>query len=84
MMWSTRWCVFKKDTSILIFSDTLSSKHLLGEVYYAVVAKVDYSYNHSHKSKLIKLIKPDKVPPIAPQFIDYSVNEKAFFKMDFE
>ena len=60
------------------FSDTLSSKTLTREVYYAVVA-VDYSYNHSHKSKLIKLIKPDKVPPIAPQFIDYSVNEKGVF-----
>lgn len=60
------------------FFDTLSTKTLTREVYYTVVA-VDYSYNHSQRSKVIRLIKPDAVPPIAPQFIDYNVRASGVF-----
>ncbi len=56
------------------FMDTLSLKTLTKEVYYSVCA-VDLSYNHSKKSKPIKLIKPDRVPPFPPQITDYDLKD---------
>jgi uncharacterized protein len=56
------------------FFDTLSLTTLTDEVYYAVCA-VDLSYNHSKRSAPIKLIKPDKIPPIPPQILHYHVND---------
>lgn len=57
------------------FTDTLELRTLTKDVYYAVCA-VDLSYNHSKKSEIIKLIKPDIIPPFPPQFTHYEVKEK--------
>ncbi|MBK8819289.1 MAG: hypothetical protein IPN49_09450 [Saprospiraceae bacterium] len=56
------------------FYDTLSLTTLTDEIYYAVCA-VDISYNHSKRSAPIKLIKPDKIPPIPPQIVHYNLGD---------
>jgi hypothetical protein len=69
-------CLMEGYLQDTIFSDTLELHTLSEEVYYAISA-IDLSYNHSNKSALIKLAKPDIVPPIPPQIIHYEVYEKS-------
>jgi len=49
------------------FTDTVSLKTLTREVYYALRA-VDKVYNNSTYSKYCKLIRPDKIAPVAVVF----------------
>ncbi len=58
------------------FTDTLSLQTLTKEIYYAVAA-IDLSYNMSQLTDPIKLIKPDKIPPVAPQIIHYNLRSKS-------
>lgn len=54
------------------FIDTVEVKNLNAKVYYQVVA-VDKRFNHSNKSKVLVLEKPDVIPPTAPVFSNYKV-----------
>ncbi len=54
------------------FVDTLRLDVLTEEIYYTVRA-VDMRRNKSEESKVLKLKKPDVLPPVAPVFNDYHV-----------
>lgn len=54
------------------FIDTVEVKSLNAKVYYQVVA-VDKRFNHSNKSEVLVLEKPDVIPPTAPVFSNYKV-----------
>lgn len=60
-----------KDT---VFVDTLELNTLTKEIFYQVVA-VDRNYNHSEGSDILRLIKPDIVPPVSPLISDYTVTD---------
>ncbi len=62
------------------FIDTVEVKNLNAKVYYQVVA-VDKRYNHSNKSEVLILEKPDVIPPTAPVFSNYKV-EKGVVKLN--
>lgn len=48
------------------FIDTISLDNLSHQVYYKVMA-IDQNFNQSEFSKILKLEKPDTIPPLAPQ-----------------
>lgn len=56
------------------FIDTVEIKNLNSKVYYQVVA-VDKRFNHSKKSAVLVLEKPDVIPPTAPVFSDYKLEK---------
>ncbi len=56
------------------FTDSVEVKSLNSKVYYQVVA-VDKRFNHSEKSTILVLEKPDVVPPTSPVFSDYLVED---------
>lgn len=58
------------------FIDTVMVKNLNSEVYYQIVA-VDKRFNHSDKSEVLVLEKPDIIPPTAPVFSDYEIENRA-------
>lgn len=62
------------------FIDTVEVKNLNAKVYYQVVA-VDKRFNHSNKSEVLILEKPDVIPPTAPVFSNYKV-EKGVVKLN--
>ncbi len=53
-----------------IYGDSINIKTLSEYAYYKIVA-VDHRYNHSQYSKILKLQKPDVVPPAAPLITKY-------------
>ena len=61
------------------FIDSVEVKNLNSKVYYQVVA-VDKRFNHSKKSEVLILEKPDIIPPTAPVFTDYTL-EKGEIKL---
>ncbi len=54
------------------FIDTVEVKNLNAKVYYHVVA-VDKRFNNSEMSEALVLEKPDVIPPTAPVFSNYKV-----------
>ncbi len=56
------------------FVDVLTLQTLTEEIFYYVIA-VDYSYNASVASEVLRVKKPDLIPPVASIFVDYSVSE---------
>ena len=56
------------------FIDTVEVANLNAKVYYQVVA-VDKRFNHSKKSEVLVLEKPDVIPPTAPVFSSYKVEK---------
>lgn len=56
------------------FVDTVEIKNLNSKVYYQVVA-VDMRFNHSNKSEVLVLEKPDVIPPTAPVFSNYKIEQ---------
>ncbi|MGG6230839.1 fibronectin type III domain-containing protein [Tenacibaculum sp. SDUM215027] len=56
------------------FIDTVTVKNLNAEVFYSIVA-VDKRHNHSEKSEVLMLEKPDVIPPTAPVFSGYKIKE---------
>jgi len=61
-----------------IFTDTIVLNTLSEEIFYRIVA-VDLRYNHSVPSDILKLKKPDIVPPVMPAFKDITVTDTAVF-----
>ena len=59
-----------------VFTDTITLKTLTKNIYYRVVA-VDLNNNHSDFSALVKLRKPDVVPPVAPVAGNVALTPKA-------
>lgn len=57
-----------------VFIDTLNLNTLTKEIFYQVVA-VDRNYNHSERSDILRLVKPDIVPPVSPLISDYTVSD---------
>lgn len=58
------------------FVDTVQIKNLNAKVYYYVVA-VDKRFNHSNTSEALVLEKPDVIPPTAPVFARYKLENGA-------
>ncbi|MCX8056353.1 MAG: hypothetical protein N3F03_01930 [Ignavibacteria bacterium] len=58
------------------FVDTIDLNTLTEEIFYQVVA-VDRNFNHSEKSDILRLIKPDRVPPVTPLISDYKILDTA-------
>lgn len=58
--------VFLTDT---IYKDTITLETLTEEVYYSITA-VDMVYNNSPYANPVKLKRPDKIKPVAAQFIE--------------
>ncbi|MCD9598015.1 fibronectin type III domain-containing protein, partial [Tenacibaculum maritimum] len=56
------------------FMDTVTVKNLNAKVYYSIVA-VDKRHNHSKKSKVLVIEKPDVIPPTSPIFSGYKVKK---------
>ncbi|MEJ5262112.1 MAG: fibronectin type III domain-containing protein, partial [Ignavibacterium sp.] len=59
-----------------VFVDTLNLNTLTKEIYYQIAA-VDRNFNHSERSEILKLIKPDIVPPTTPLISKYFVTDTA-------
>ena len=57
-----------------LFMDTLSLKMLNREVFYGVEA-VDHRMNRSGMSPMVKVLRPDTLPPVAPVFRSYLVGD---------
>ncbi|WP_235297998.1 fibronectin type III domain-containing protein [Portibacter marinus] len=59
-----------KAIPISIFKDTIGLKSLNRDLFYKVTA-VDNRNNRSPFSKIVKLLKPDIIAPLSPNFYDY-------------
>jgi fibronectin type 3 domain-containing protein len=57
-----------------VFTDTLNLSTLTEDIFYKIQA-VDLSYATSPFSAVLKLKKPDRVPPVVPVFTDYAVTD---------
>lgn len=55
-----------------VFIDTLSLATLSEEIYFRVRA-VDHNHNTSGESAILTVKKPDRIPPVAPQFTDFQL-----------
>ena len=62
-----------KNTS---FFDSIQIKTLTEDIFYYVVA-LDASFNESERSEILKLNRPDVIPPVAPLFENYTVSSSA-------
>jgi len=60
-----------------VFYDTLSLKMLNREVFYKIVA-VDKRFNISENSEIVKVLRPDTLPPVSPVIKAYSVADSVF------
>ncbi len=56
------------------FTDSISLNTLTEKIYYRLVA-VDKNKNPSAYSEILELKKPDKIPPVAPVFINFLVSD---------
>jgi fibronectin type 3 domain-containing protein len=54
------------------YKDTVSIKTLNNKLYYAIAA-FDQRSNQSAASTIIEIKKPDRIPPSAPVFTDYTI-----------
>lgn len=64
-----------QDTS---YKDTISLNSLTENVYYKIVA-VDQRYNHSEYSQILKLQRPDTIPPVKPLIDRYIVTDSTVY-----
>lgn len=58
-----------------ILKDTTTLKTLTKYIFYKVTS-LDYNYNESGYSEIIKIKRPDTIKPVAPLIYDVSVNER--------
>lgn len=64
-----------------IITDTSTVKSLTKYIYYKVTA-LDYHYNESKPSEMIKVKRPDIYPPVAPVIHDFLVTD-SLIRIDF-
>jgi hypothetical protein len=60
------------------FTDSITLKTLTENIYYRV-STVDWVGNVSEFSEILKIKKPDIVPPVPPVFTDYDVTDHGIF-----
>lgn len=56
-----------------IWRDTLNLRTLTKKIYYKIMV-IDLMDNYSSFSAALELTKPDKVPPVSPQFREYKID----------
>lgn len=61
-----------------VFYDTLSLKMLNKDVFYKLVA-VDFNFNKSKETDIIKVIRPDTIPPLAPIITNYLSTDSGIY-----
>ena len=59
-----------------VFKDTVTLNSLTPFIYYKIKA-LDFNYNQSEFSNVLKVARPDTIPPVSPLFNDVVVSEKA-------
>ncbi len=57
---------------LLVFKDTTTLNTLTPYIYYKVKA-LDFHYNQSEFSEVLKIKRPDTIPPVTPVFTDVKV-----------
>ena len=63
----------KKQVQI-IFKDTVTLNSLTPYIYYKIIA-LDYNFNQSESSEILKVKRPDKIPPTTPVFKNIVVKQ---------
>jgi len=58
-----------------VFKDTVTLNSLTPFIYYKIKA-LDFNYNQSEFSNVLKVARPDTIPPVTPVFNDVIVGEK--------
>ncbi|MCX6174058.1 MAG: hypothetical protein NTZ27_04825 [Ignavibacteriales bacterium] len=58
-----------------VFKDTVTLNSLTPFIYYKIKA-LDFNYNQSEFSNVMKVARPDTIPPVSPVFNDVIVGEK--------
>ncbi|MFA5805682.1 MAG: hypothetical protein WC879_13680, partial [Melioribacteraceae bacterium] len=58
-----------------VFKDTVTLNSLTPFIYYKIKA-LDFNYNQSEFSNVLKVARPDTIPPVTPIFNDVIVGEK--------
>jgi len=61
-----------------IFTDTISLKTMTEDIFYQIAAS-DRHFNHSERSEIIKLQKPDTIAPVKPMFSNILVTDTAVY-----
>jgi len=61
-----------------VFTDTISLKTLTEDIYYQIAAS-DRHFNHSIRSEIVKIHKPDTVAPTKPLFKNILVTDSAVY-----
>ncbi len=67
--------ITKVHTQDTFFVDSINLYNLTPTIYYKLVA-VDQRFNQSELSEVLKLQKPDTIPPVPPIFSSYEITEK--------
>ncbi|MDP3360164.1 MAG: hypothetical protein Q8S41_12545 [Lutibacter sp.] len=70
---------FSENDSIIkpvqvIFKDTVTLNSLTPYIYYKIIA-LDFNFNQSESSEIIKVKRPDKIPPTTPVFKNVIVKQ---------
>lgn len=58
-----------------VFTDSVTLNSLTPFIYYKIKA-LDFNYNQSEFSNVLKVARPDTIPPVSPIFNDVIVGEK--------
>ena len=58
----------------IIFRDTVTLNSLTPYIYYKIIA-LDYNFNQSESSEILKVKRPDKIPPTTPVFKNVIVRQ---------
>ena len=61
-----------------VFTDTISLKTMTEDIFYQIAAS-DRHYNHSERSEVLKLHKPDTIAPVKPMFANVLVTDTAVY-----
>lgn len=59
-----------------VFYDTITLNTLTKKIFYRIKA-LDANYNESEASDILEIVKPDKVRPTSPTFVDAKSNENS-------
>ena len=58
----------------IIFKDTVTLNSLTPYIYYKIIA-LDFNFNQSESSEILKVKRPDKIPPTTPVFKNVIVKQ---------
>ncbi|MDX1630056.1 MAG: hypothetical protein R3345_15210, partial [Fulvivirga sp.] len=60
------------------YTDSISLKNLTKSIYYRITA-IDNRFNESQKSVILKVDKPDLIPPVPPVFKSYNIKNDTLY-----